>query len=55
MAQQEAIKSVINSDPDEEDPWEPDEDDDECSGMFTQLKQSARSACKLHEKRVQVA
>lgn len=55
MAQQEAIKSVINSDPDEEDPWGPDEDDDECSGMFTQLKQSARSACKLHEKRVQVA
>ena len=51
MAQQEAIKSVINSDPDEEDPWGPDEDDDECSGMFTQLKQSARSACKLHEKR----
>lgn len=54
MAQQEAIKSVINSDPDEEDPWGPDEDD-ECSGMFTQLKQGARSACKLHEKRVQVA
>ena len=54
MAQQEAIKSVINSDPDEEDPWGPDEDD-ECSGMFTQLKQGARSACKLHERRVQVA
>ena len=33
MAQQEAIKSVIDSDPDEEDPWGPD-DDDECSGMF---------------------
>lgn len=33
MAQQAAIKSVIDSDPDEEDPWGPDEDDDdECSG-----------------------
>ena len=34
MAQQDAIKSVIDSDPDEEDPWGPDEDDDDhdCSG-----------------------
>ena len=34
MAQQDAIKSVIGSDPDEEDPWGPDEDDDDgdCSG-----------------------
>lgn len=34
MAQQDAIKSVIDSDPDEEDPWGPDEDDDDdCSGI----------------------
>ena len=35
VAQREAIKSVIDSDPDEEDPWGPDEDDDDdddCSG-----------------------
>lgn len=34
MAQQDAIKSVTDSDPDEEDPWGPDEDDDDddCSG-----------------------
>ena len=36
MAQQDAIKSVIDNDPDEEDPWSPDEDDDDddddCSG-----------------------
>ena len=34
MAQQGAIKSDIDSDPDEEDPWGPDENDgdDDCSG-----------------------
>lgn len=34
MAQQDAIKSVIDRDPDEEDPWGPDDDDDDndCSG-----------------------
>ena len=34
MAQQAAIESVIDGDPDEEDPWGPDEDDDDddCSG-----------------------
>ena len=42
MAQQDAIKSVIDSDPDEEDPWGPDEDDDDddCSGTppMTKMK-----------------
>jgi len=42
MAQQAAIKSVIDSDPDEEDPWGPDEDDDDddCSGThpMTEIK-----------------
>ena len=40
MAQQDAIKSVIDNDPDEEDPWGPDDDDDDddddCSGTCTQ-------------------
>ena len=37
-AQQDAIKSVINSDPDEVDPWGPDDDeddDDKCKGDVT--------------------
>lgn len=40
MAQQDAIKSVIDSDPDEEDPWGPDEDDDDddCSGTPPKTK-----------------
>ena len=35
MAQQDAIESVIVRDPDEEDPWGPDDDDDtnNCPGM----------------------
>lgn len=40
MAQQDAIKSVTDSDPDEEDPWGPDEDDDDgdCSGTLPKTK-----------------
>ena len=40
MAQQAAIKGVIDSDPDEEDPWGPDEDDDDddCSGTSPMRK-----------------
>ena len=34
MKQQDAIRSVIASDPDEEDPWGPD-DDDSCPGKST--------------------
>ena len=28
MEQQDAIQSVITRDPDEDDPWDPDDDDD---------------------------
>ena len=40
MTQQDAIKSVTDSDPDEEDPWGPDEDDDDgdCSGTLPKTK-----------------
>ena len=34
VAQQEAIKSVIERDPDEQDPWGPDDDDGDSSGSF---------------------
>ena len=34
VAQQEAIKSVIERDPDEQDPWGPDYDDGDFSGSF---------------------
>ena len=35
MAQQDAIRSVIEEDPDEEDPWGPDDDDDDdCPGTY---------------------
>lgn len=34
VAQQEALKSVIERDPDEQDPWGPDDDDGDSSGSF---------------------
>ena len=34
VPQQEAIKSVIERDPDEQDPWGPDDDDGDSSGSF---------------------
>ena len=34
VAQQEAIKSVIERDPDEQDPWGPDDDVGDSSGSF---------------------
>lgn len=34
VAQQEAIKSVIKRDPDEQDPWGPDDDGGDSSGSF---------------------
>ena len=53
LAQQDAIKSVIASDPDEEDPW--GDDDDECSGTpppttkkyLSEYEHVVRSSCSL--------
>lgn len=44
MAQQDAIKSVIARDPDEEDPWRPDDDDDDCSGAYYALSHCMKCA-----------